>query len=160
MTYRLSLAAALLFTSAAQAQTVPMPGGSSAGSGAGEVISLSPADKEAALAAAAQRNRNQTSLFAPPLGAPDMVIVNDGRPHGWVSMMVGSDGSRGVAGSTYIPFGTSGGMSVSVATGRFPGSYGYGSYGYGGYGYGGYGYGAPYFAHRYGVSGGMSAPPF
>jgi hypothetical protein len=138
MTFRLPLAAALLLTSAAQAQTVPNPGGAAAGSGAGEVISLSPADKEAALAAAAARNQHQTSLFAPPLGAPDLVVVNDGRPHGWVEMMVSSDGSRGIAGSTYIPFGNNGGMSVSVATGRFPGAYGYD--GYGGYG----GYAAPY----------------
>jgi hypothetical protein len=127
MTYRLSLAAALLFTSVAQAQTVPMPGGTSAGSGAGEVISLSPADKEAALAAAAQRNQHQTSLLAPPLGATDIVVVNDGKPHGWVSMMVGSDGSRGFAGSTYMPIGNNGsGVSISVATGSFPNGYGWG----------------------------------
>ena len=124
MTIRLPIVAALLFAGAAQAQaqTVPMPGSSSSGAGAGEVISLSPAEKEAALNAAAQRNLNQTSLFAAPLPPPGTVIHNDGKPHGSMEMMVGSDGSRGIAGTTYMPLGNGGSRYRSASQ---PDAYGY-----------------------------------
>jgi hypothetical protein len=156
MIYRLALAVVLLTAGAARAQTVPNAADASATPHEGEVISLSPAEKQAALDAAAQRNINQTSLYAPPLSAAELVATNDGKPHGSMEMFVGSDGSRGIAGSTYFPLGNNASMAISVATGRSP-------YGYGGYGHGSYGYNAGSVQMNYNslsIYGGVATPPF
>lgn len=94
---------------------------------AGTVVSLTPEQVEAAKEAAAERNMRAASGL-------DTSVVPDRRPHGEVSIAVGTGGYRSVYGSTVMPLGKDGVLAFSFENSRNdPYLYGYG---YGpGYGY-------------------------
>ena len=73
-----------------------------------DVIGLSPEAREAVLQAAATRDES-----LPINGAPD------GQIHGEMGVMVGSDGSRAVYGSTVIPLGTTASLALAYSDGSY-----------------------------------------
>ena len=87
-----------------------------------QVYGLTPAEKTQVLDAAALRPDTDTLSLLPP---PTL----DRRPHGEVSMMIGSGGARGLAGTIGLPIGDNGSAALSFSTARLPGFYAGGNFG-------------------------------
>jgi len=79
--------------------------------GAEQVIALSPAEKENLLNAAAERNA----------GVIEQPTINGvgRRIHGQVSMMVGTNGARGIAAAMVAPIGEKGTVALAFSNSRF-----------------------------------------
>lgn len=102
-----------------------------------KVYSLSPAERDAAIASASRQPESAALLPDPER---DRVLnnslyadgdVRDRKPHGEMSMFVGTGGARGIAGTIGMPIGETGFAQFSFNQGRYPGQDFYGQ----GYGY-------------------------
>lgn len=92
-----------------------------------QVYRLSPAERDAAIASAARQPESSALLPDP---ARDRVLNNslygddavpDGKPHGEVSMFIGTGGARGIAATIGAPLGETGFAQFSFQTSRLPG---------------------------------------
>lgn len=98
------------------------------------IHSLSPEQRAAAIDGASRQPEHDTRITA---RAPEDAAT-DRRMHGEVGFTVGTNGTRGVFGSTMLPLGDNGAVALSFSTGRSNFG-GYGMGGYDDYGFGGTG---------------------